>query len=73
MENFNKSFMLKKRIDDELRRREEKMFIPILIKVGYKRLQMVNFENHQFDVQNEWVNLYEDIELIAKKINLNIN
>jgi hypothetical protein len=29
--------------------------------------QMVNFENHQFDVLNELVNLYVNIELNAKK------
>ena len=29
--------------------------------------QMVNFENHQFDAQNESVNPDEDIEPIAKK------
>jgi hypothetical protein len=29
--------------------------------------QMVNFENHQFDVLNELVNLYVNIELNAKE------
>jgi len=29
--------------------------------------QMVNFENHLFDVPNELVNLYVNIELNAKK------
>jgi len=29
--------------------------------------QMVKFENHQFDVQAELVNLYVNIELNAKK------
>lgn len=40
--------------------------IPILITMDYKQQQMVNYENHQYDVQNELANLYEDIELISR-------
>jgi hypothetical protein len=41
--------------------------LPILKEVDYMQQQMVNFENHQFDVLNEWVDLGVNIVPNAKR------
>ena len=51
-------------VDDK--EEENKCKIPILKVEDYMQQQMVNFENHQCDGQNEWVNLYVNIQLNAK-------
>jgi hypothetical protein len=43
------------------------LILPILIKVDYMLQQMEDFENHQFDVLNESVDLDVNIVLTAKR------